>query len=540
MSDSKNKKASNATAQASFLPPVNYPPELAKATDALVRVGDQVYVRIDAVTNPPDPALNRYSSAEWKAQLASYRMLGIKTAIHVRTVPGGYWLEDGRHRVLGAQELGWSYVKADVDGAGNAATSAVWRFEANARRKADRPLDQAIAWHEMMSGAGMTQKQVADVAGVSQATISRRLRLLDLPRELAMRVGEVDDACLEPVFAVRGDAKLLEVASAAALKALRRDADTEDVLDACIQAWSEAGLAIAAEDEALPYEVRDDPAFAKAEASLAPLTIKVPSPYGDAREVVVYRNRAAALDLAKKIAQRLEEERIAMEAKLAAKAAKQGKKVKTLPDGSKAIVEAPKRRSLAERVPEQRTKVQLELLARFLPAQIAFPDEFVTEALARLVGHTPAITAIQDMEAACRALGMQMPKQEPNRLRSVRLTREIFHAAWKADQAAAMRMVAVALYFQARDYHKQLDDPVAGWVTGKNADDATTIAKQAIKDRDNGFKSVHDALCDHCDAPATLQKANINVCTSENYAAITPKSLAAKRLARKAQATDSV
>lgn len=565
MKERKNKKASKTNApkakpavqQLSFLPstPV-YPPELAAAMADLVRVGEAVWLRVDRIVNPPDASMNRYDAKEWRAQLHSFQTLGIKSAVHVRSVEGGYWLEDGRHRILGARELGLAYVKADIDGAGTAGTSAVWRLEANAKRKGDRPIDQANTFREMMdsTGAAMTQKQVAEFVGVSQATVSRRLRLLDLPRDLAVLVGDaLDDSWLEPVFSVRDDAALLESATAAVLKAAKagdvRDAD--DVAQAMQDAWDAGKLAIPAEHDAFTYEVVEDLAWAKALPGLGVFKVKVPSRFEDekAREVVFYRNVELAIKSAQEIHERLEEDRRAAEAKLAAKAAKQGKKVKTLPDGTEHVVETPQRRSVQERVPEQRTKVQLDLMARHLPAQLSWPEEMMAEVLARFVAHTGSLTAEQDMAAACRVLGVPMPEKRPNSLRSVRLSREDFLARWKKDQAEALRLVAVALFFQARDYHKQLGDPVnhevrygskseveprlATWLTGRTFEEATAVAKQAIKDRDAGFKAVVDgALCDHCDAAASLRKGGVNVCRSEFFRDVDVKTLAVRRLRR--------
>ena len=83
-------KTAKATVQLDFLPtqPV-YPPELRDATEAVVRVGETSWLRIERLVNQPDPALNRYTKEEWRRQVDSYRTLGIKSAVHVRPVEGG-------------------------------------------------------------------------------------------------------------------------------------------------------------------------------------------------------------------------------------------------------------------------------------------------------------------------------------------------------------------------------------------------------------------------------------------------------------------
>jgi hypothetical protein len=568
MSDSKKQKASKQTApqtrQLDFLPQrVLYPAELESASEPVVTVmeGDErtgvkvpkTYVRIDRIVNLPTE-VTRYSPEEWQEQMESFRTSGIRTAIDLRPVEGGFWVEEGRHRILGALELGRRYIKADIDTKGTAVTSAVWRLDANAMRKGDRPLDVAVGLKEMMDpeGANLTQEQVAEWAKTSPATVSRLLRLLKIPRELAALVGsKVETAWLEPLFCVLEDAALLEAASNAVLPAAERGSirGAEEVHRLMASAWAEKELALP--EESVNADIRDDAAWKKQRNSLKPFKVKVPNRYdGKATEVAYLRKVPEALKLAQEVSDRLDAEQRAEEERLRRKAAKEGKKVKKEPDGTVRVVEAPKRRSLAERVPEQRTKVQLDLLARHIPAQVSFPEDLVAEALARFVQHTSALMANQDMEAARRALNLPAPEKEDGRTPNLHFRREDFLSRWTKDRVEGLRVVAVCLYFQARDHHKQLKDGtteygVGGrtpeprlpvWLTGKTFDEATEIAKQAIKDRDAGFKSVVDgALCDHCDDAATLRREGVNVCRSEVFKGINkdPKALATLRLRRK-------
>lgn len=578
MSESKNKKASKTTApkkgsastvQLDFLPKrVLYPVELESATEPMVVVLEEdedrpgmkvpkTYILISTIVNLPTE-VTRYSPEEWKEQMDSFRLLGIRQGIDVRPVEGGFWVEEGRHRILGAIELGRRYIKADIDTKGNAVSSALWRLEANDKRKGDRPIDVALGYKELMdpTGANLSQQQVAEARKVSAATVSRRLRLLEIPYELACLVGsKLDDAWLEPIFSIREDPALLAAASnavtAAAEKGHVRGAD--DVHSLMAHAWTQKELAV--QEDTINVEVRDDPAWAKARSSFKPFKVKVPARYEGAKasEAVYLRDVQGALRVAQEISDHQEAERRAEQERLRRKAAKQGKKVKTQPDGSLKVVEPPARRTVADRVPEERTKVQLDLMARFIPTRLSFPEEMMVEVLGRLVAHTGTLVALQDIEAACRALGEPVPEKPQHGTRSFRFSRGDFVARWKKNPAQAWHMVAVALYFQARDDDKQLKDGVTSyaldksvaeprlplWLTGKTFDQATEIAKQAIKDRDAGYKPVIDgAACDHCGQAATLRREGVNVCRSEVFKDINkdPKALAAARLRRKEQA----
>ena len=578
MSEHKPKKASktNATVQLDFLPPVApYPPELDSATEPMVvaleedlnRPGSKVpkvYVRVDCILNRPALDMpKRYSEAAWERQMASFRRR-IDDPVDVRSVPGGYMLAEGRHRVLAAQLLNRAYIKADIDATGTAASSAVRKFEGNNLRAEDRPYDLAVTYQEMMQpppGAGLNQAQVAEVVGVSQATVSRRLRLVhpNMPVELAVLAGrELDERALEPVFEVIDDAELVAAGAKAVLAAVKAgDAPRGAfyLLRLLADAWHEGKLAIAQDSACFTMDVREDDEFRKAAKGFGAFTVKCADAHDPRRveKYAFYRRVEAAVAKAQEVSDRLEALRREAEAKLAAKAAKAGKKVKTLPDGSKAVVEAPKKRSLQERVPEQRTRVQLDLMARHIPAQIAFPDDLVAEALDRFVAHTGALLSNADHDAACRALGLPLPEHREGRHDNFHFRRGDFLARWKKDPVDGYKLVAVALFYQARDLHKQLMDgsgqygakevkeprlPV--WLTGKTFEEATELAKQAIKDRDAGFKPVLDgAACDHCDDAATLRKGGVNVCRSNVWRDVDTKTLATRRLRRAEEAKEA-
>lgn len=566
----KDAKNPGKAVQLDFLPArPAYPAELEGAAEPLIRLGDEVWIRRDRIVNQPDPALNRYTTQEWQAQLDSMRRLGQKSAVHVRAVPNGYWLEDGRHRFLAVGELGWDYVKADIDHKGNAASSAVWRLEANARRKADRPLDVALGWQELMRGPdadppgpGLNQKQVAELAGVSQASVSRRMRLVhpSMNRDLAMQIGQgIEEHDLEPLFQVLDDAALATAGAEAVLKALRkqeRRPTAHGVLELMAQAWHDAELAIPIDAECFTYDVTQDPAWRKAVKGFQPFTVKLPSSY-DARrmdEATFFRRAKEAVAKAQEISDRLQVEADEAERQAAEKEAKAAAKA------GKAEPEGPKRRSIEERLPERTRRIQLESMARHLRAQVSFPEDLVVEALARYVDKCGALHAKADQATALAALGVAPESKQAEEMMGHGLSiqgyyRDLapkgtrhgldwsrpedgFHALWAKDRTAALRCVATAMFFD----HNQgasnvLDDegafPGVKLLTGISHEDAEALARQSLKDQDAGFKPVLDgAPCDHCDEPARLRKGGVNVCRSDVHAGIDTKSLATRRLAR--------
>lgn len=595
MSESKTKKASKTNAkqatkptvqQLSFLPTIkqrpHYPDELKTATAPFVVVHETVTLadgstvplptvwgRIDLIQNMPDPAVpgtRRDTPEEWSRRVQDYRTVGILQAVSVRPIPGGVWLEYGNHRVMGAVEMGWTYIRMDVDTKSTETLSAYKALKENSSRKNDQPLQLARHYKRLLA-TGLNQKQVAEVENTTQSTVSRRLRLVhdNMQAELAALVGPVlDENALGPLFEVLDDRDLALVGAQAILNAIqakKTPTSPRDVLRLMAEGWEELNLAVRTDAPGFTYEVRQDPAFRKAAKSFEVFTVKVPDAMNPGRqyEVEFYRKADLAVKKAQEISDRLSAEEAEAERKAAEKDAKRrakaGKGGKADPNAPAA---GPKRRPIEDRLPERTRRIQVETMVRFLRAQVGFPEQLIVEALARFVDKCGVLHSKADQAAALAALGVVpeskqaeemtgyglsiegfyaglAPKKQDERGFDDSRSEDGFHALWKKDQAAALRCVALAMFFDANQgiSHTLADEQGAKLLTGLSHEEAEVRARQSLKDQDAGFKPVVDgALCDHCDEAATLRRKNLNVCRSEFIDGITATTAAARRLAR--------
>ena len=130
------------------------------------------------------------------------------------------------------------------------------------------------------------------------------------------------------------------------------------------------------------------------------------------------------------------------------------------PDGTVAVVEPPKARSVQDRLPERTRRVQMEALVRFQRARVSYPDDLVVEALGRFVLKCGRLFNKADQAAATAAMGTTPEALHVGSygLGLDSIFRELtpkddgrimdgFHALWKKDRATAMRLVATALFF---------------------------------------------------------------------------------------------
>ncbi len=101
----------------------------------------------------------------------------------------GYIAVAGHRRIAAATAAGRSDVPAIVHDAKPAAERTVWMLVENLQREDLDPIDEAKGYRTLIN-AGYNQKRIADQVSRSKAHVSKRLRLLELPRALQNRIRE--------------------------------------------------------------------------------------------------------------------------------------------------------------------------------------------------------------------------------------------------------------------------------------------------------------------------------------------------------------
>lgn len=118
------------------------------------------------------------------AELAeSIRIHGLLQPIMLRRAPIGYELIVGERRLRACKRLGWEAIPAivrDVDDKGAAELALI----ENLQRADLHVLEVAEGYQRLLTEFDLTQEELAQRLGISQASIANKIRLLKLPQEM--------------------------------------------------------------------------------------------------------------------------------------------------------------------------------------------------------------------------------------------------------------------------------------------------------------------------------------------------------------------
>jgi ParB family chromosome partitioning protein len=118
------------------------------------------------------------------AQLrASIKQNGLIQPLVVRRAPGGFELVAGERRLRAVRDLGWERVPAVIRELSDEAMLVLALVE-NLQRENLNPVEEAVAFQQLIDGFGFTQREVAKRVGRDRSTISNTLRLLTLPASI--------------------------------------------------------------------------------------------------------------------------------------------------------------------------------------------------------------------------------------------------------------------------------------------------------------------------------------------------------------------
>jgi ParB family chromosome partitioning protein len=140
----------------------------------------------DIRPNPRQP--RRFFAEERLAELAeSIRHQGILQPLIVRKVEPGYELIVGERRFRAAQRAGLDRVPVIVKDVNDAASLEMALVE-NIQREELTPIEEALAYRQLMEEFHLTQEEVANRVGKSRPVVTNLLRILNLPEEIKEEV----------------------------------------------------------------------------------------------------------------------------------------------------------------------------------------------------------------------------------------------------------------------------------------------------------------------------------------------------------------
>lgn len=142
----------------------------------------------------------------------SIREHGLIQPIIVRPMPNGitYQIIAGERRWRACRVLGLSEVPVIIREMDDREASQLAIIE-NVQREDLNPVEEAIAYRELIDNYGMTQETLAKAMGKSRPYISNSMRLLSLPDEALnlLRDGEITTGHAKALMAIEDDEKLM-------------------------------------------------------------------------------------------------------------------------------------------------------------------------------------------------------------------------------------------------------------------------------------------------------------------------------------------
>ena len=160
-------------------------PEAASAVGA-TRAGALEIPLSKIKPNPYQPR-TEFSTAELAQLAESIREHGVLQPVVVEEGPNGYTLIAGERRFRASKLAGKSTIPAVVRVVGNQSRLELALIE-NVQRSDLSPIETAHAYRRLADEFGLTQEQIAVIAGKARTTVANTLRLLDLSTDVQNEV----------------------------------------------------------------------------------------------------------------------------------------------------------------------------------------------------------------------------------------------------------------------------------------------------------------------------------------------------------------
>lgn len=128
------------------------------------------------------------------ASISTKSQLVPALAVKHPTIPGHYQLIDGHYRKKALLLTGLNVMNLVLIASGDAIHNYKLSYTANEQRTGSTALDNAYAWKNLMdTGKIKEYKDIGEIVGVSPATITKTISLLNLPATALARIREVPD-----------------------------------------------------------------------------------------------------------------------------------------------------------------------------------------------------------------------------------------------------------------------------------------------------------------------------------------------------------
>jgi ParB family chromosome partitioning protein len=142
-----------------------------------------VQIGVDEIVSNPFQPRTVFDEESIQELAKTIHTHGMIQPIVVRRRQGKYELIAGERRWRAAKSLGWTKIPAIVKDMNDAQTASAALIE-NLQREGLTPIEEAVAYQQLLEIHGLTQESLAQRLGKGQSTIANKLRLLHLPDEV--------------------------------------------------------------------------------------------------------------------------------------------------------------------------------------------------------------------------------------------------------------------------------------------------------------------------------------------------------------------
>jgi ParB family chromosome partitioning protein len=142
-----------------------------------------VQIHVDEIVSNPFQPRTVFDENSIRELAQTIRTHGIIQPIIVRRHQEHYELIAGERRWRAVRTLGWTTIPAIVRVMNDAQTASAALIE-NLQREGLTPIEEAVAYQQLLELHGLTQESLAQRLGKGQSTIANKLRLLNLPQEV--------------------------------------------------------------------------------------------------------------------------------------------------------------------------------------------------------------------------------------------------------------------------------------------------------------------------------------------------------------------
>lgn len=172
-------------------------------------------INIDEIKPAPSQARQLFDEDKLAELAASIKEHGVIQPLVLRPLPDGvgYELIAGERRWRACRLLGYKVVPAIIKQYEDLQASAVSLIE-NVQREALNPLEEALAYQQLIKTFGLTQEEVSGRVGKSRPFVANMVRLLDLPPEIKemLNHGQINAGHARALLAIKNPKKQIDTA----------------------------------------------------------------------------------------------------------------------------------------------------------------------------------------------------------------------------------------------------------------------------------------------------------------------------------------